>query len=506
MEKIRTLLTFLTRHKIKAQSIVPPNENGSNSKLSQLIDLATNQKNYDERNISLMLYSKEKDGRFAKLKFDLKQKLLSSLLLIDFKKNNYNKFNTTYCNCYRDWLICHFMIRLGLRKIGIAELKKVMQKAKLCGLTTIELEGQRYICSHHSGMWGNYKKLQEASKKLEDIQQKYIAEIKAETYYNELKGYYIKDKSTKEFVYPLCQTYLENLAPYQEQENSINFHFYYHTITAMQVMSINDYPATIEVCKKALQYFENLSLVPNSYLRTFYYQMIVGFTVLRQYKEGKVFVKKCLKLVKHTHNSWFKVHELHLILSLHSKEYQAAWEIYEEVTKHKKFSTLPAYTKEVWSIYRAYLWILIVNQKITLPTTQQALFQPLKLTKFLNDLPQTTKDKAGYNIPIRIVEMISLLHQKKHLELYDKIESLRKYSSRYLSKENTFRSFYFVQMIMTMAKCGFHKSETVEKTTKLLIELDTVPLDLANQAFELEVLPYTHIWGIIMEYLEDCRY
>ena len=111
-------------------------------------------------------------------------------------------------------------------------------------------------------------------------------------------------------------------------------------------------------------------------------------------------------------------------------------------------------------------------------------------------------DKKGVNIPILIIQLLFLLQRKEHGKFIDKCEALNAYSYRHLKKDDTFRSNCFIKMLLLLPKCNFHRIAVERKSKLLRAKLASVPLEIARQSAEIEIVPYEDLWGIVMDMLE----
>lgn len=64
--------------------------------------------------------------------------------------------------------------------------------------------------------------------------------------------------------------------------------------------------------------------------------------------------------------------------------------------------------------------------------------------RFLNDVPIFSKDKRGMNIPILIFHILYLILTKRYNDVIDRIVRIEKYTTRYLKKDDNYRSNCFI--------------------------------------------------------------
>ena len=103
------------------------------------------------------------------------------------------------------------------------------------------------------------------------------------------------------------------------------------------------------------------------------------------------------------------------MLCFHSNQYDKAYIIYKKCRFHPNFKKLSPAARELWLSLEGYVQYLIQIKKIEVPEEERKKF---RLRKFLNEVPLFSKDKRNSNIPILILHMLMLLHQKEYEKVY----------------------------------------------------------------------------------------
>jgi hypothetical protein len=57
-------------------------------------------------------------------------------------------------------------------------------------------------------------------------------------------------------------------------------------------------------------------------------------------------------------------------------------------------------------------------------------------------------------------------------------------------------------MMLKIPHFGFDKEQVVQKSQKIMDQLRAVPLEVANQAVELEIIPFEKLWDYLLESLD----
>ncbi len=225
------------------------------------------------------------------------------------------------------------------------------------------------------------------------------------------------------------------------------------------------------------------------------------YTSLKEFEKGKEAAEKCLALIDKQEYNWFSVQETYINLCLHTQNYQQAYDILCVVTSSKNYTSLPNLHKEAISLLEAYINFLIKIGKIDTSLSKYTL-RRFRVSKFLNEVPFFSLDKRGQNIPILIIQLLFMLHQKKYDMVWDRVEALNAYCYRYLRKDHTFRSNCFIKMLLLLPKAGFHKERVIRRAKPLYHRLESVPVKI----IAMEIIPYETLWEHIIELLENKIY
>ena len=103
------------------------------------------------------------------------------------------------------------------------------------------------------------------------------------------------------------------------------------------------------------------------------------------------------------------------------------------------------------------------------------------------------------NINILILQILFLLQKVQKGKIVDRIDALKVYTQRYLKKDETFRSNCFIEMLITLPACGFNSIGINRKAQPFWDKLQSVPIEKAQQDFDVEVVPYEELWTVTMK-------
>ncbi len=326
-----------------------------------------------------------------------------------------------------------------------------------------------------------------------------LLEEKALICFNIVKIPSVKKKGLQRGNSALAQQFLAEFEPFVGQAASHNFHLYYYSLLANRHGFDANYEKASQVHQEAIAYFENRSYPCNSALNIFYYLEIANCVYLGQYERGRRYFDRALELALPGNVNWYNTLEFGFYLRMHEQDYTGAAEVFQLATRHKRFTVLRDAQRETWHILGAYLYIMHKLMDIYMP---EGMAPKVKSSKFRNDIKDFSHDKLGMNIAILAAEVLLNFVEEKDNELWDRIAALEKYRDRYLrSQEDTHRSQLFIKILSILSKYHYDRDKFLEKAGPYLAEMRSSPLQLSNQAYELEIVPYEHLVHAIAAHL-----
>lgn len=473
----------------------------------RLYDLVAEGKVNTDEEAMAELYPGEQRSNvsYLRIRKALRDYLVRMLLVIDLNLPHYSSRQKAYFDCHKEWAAIKMLVGKNAHRATLAVAADLLRTALRFDLTDLALDVTRSLRLYYGSIEGDLKKYEQYGKQVRRLEEVFRYENLAEEYYTELVIRFVNDKSTKKDVAQQARLYFAQLEKALEQYDSYRLHFTGRLIEIMIYTSINDYKKTIEVCDKAIRFFEAKSYEAKIPLQAFLYQEMVCYVQLRDYARGRVAAARGLKLLENGSFNWFKYQELLLILSLHAREYQDAYDIYKVTIQHRRFNGLPGGIKQTWKIFEAYLFYLIEVNRIK-PPAGDKIISRIRIMRFLNDVPIFARDRRGLNIPILIFHILYLVLTKRHDEVVDRMEAIEKYTSRYLKKDDNYRSNCFIKMLLQIADAGFHKAAVARHAEKYVKMLARVPLDFANQSHDIELIPYEDLWQMALDSLDNTIY
>ncbi len=497
MEKLIELSKLVSKEKTKRVNIIGQEKKGNSSLTRKLYDgiirgIITNDKEAGE-----FLYGPNFDqNTYVRTKYRLEEKLINSLFFINLNEPHFTDFQKNYYKCHKDAAAVKFLIGKSAREAGVALAEKTIRLAIKYEFTELILDLGRILKKHfrifnpHKEKANFYINLVGYHKKVLDY------ELLAEDFREEISSQFSPSRANQAFQRDKVSKYEIILRDRIKEFSSYKLLLNYYQIASFKYRITNNHEEVIRVCQEALHYFEKVtnknSIGP---IAVFSIDILFSCVISRNYDLGNQIFKKVNQILPEGSINWFSSLEGYILLCFHTKKYLETYEIQKLATNHKKYPVLPKQYSEIWKVYNAYCHFLIENNKLTLPEKSN---RPFRIGKFLNEVPQFSKDKKGINISILIIHVLFLLQRKKRDAIVERIEALKQYSYRYLIKDETLRSNCFIKMLAKMVKANFHKNATIRTTKRLHQRLRETPSATKGQSQYLEIVPYEELWDIIL--------
>ncbi|MCB0554122.1 MAG: hypothetical protein KDD02_11265 [Phaeodactylibacter sp.] len=495
---------IINKNKIRPAKLVRYPFKGS-SKLGALYEgIIEGNFNTDEQAME-NLYGSENKSAYRKLKSTLRNRLLNTLFFIDVKEASYNSYQKAYYECYRDWAAIKILLGKSARNSAVTLALKVLRYAEKYEFSSLCRDLSDMLRFHYGAIEGDFKKYEEFDKIYQSHTIATEYENLAKELYLKLVIHFVNGRSVKEEIHQQAKEAYAQLEEVLKNCYTHDLHLYAFLIKLIIYTSINDHVKTVDVCQQAIVFFSGKGFEAQVPLQIFYYQKMACYLQLRQFEKGKETAEFCLDLMEEGSYNWFKYLELYFILSMHTAQYRQAYLVFVQASGHSRFKFLPENVRELWRIYEAYVHYLKVLGEFK-PGRKDPRLNKFRLGRFLNQTTIYSKDKEGLNISILVVQILFFILKKDYGKAGDHIQAIEQYCQRYLKKGETYRSSCFIKMLLQIPKANYHKAAVTRKAAKYLAKLKEVPIEVAGQSYEVEILPYEALWKMAMRSLENTFY
>lgn len=507
METLKELIGIATKTKVDNIEILGiPRE--KNTKAYQLYEGIVKGIFTTDDEAALFFYGKGAEHQsYLNLKYQLRKKLLNTILLIDSTPENFKEYQRLQYSVQKKWAAINILLFQKAYTASIPLIKILLQQSLKVEMTDISIEILRNLRYYY----GIHKKDEDLFNQYDLLLNKQLTlrtkELLVEGLYLRLTANYIDQKHSKGDLIDLSSEYTKKIKGFVDTESgsTSKILLYSGLIEITSHLNTYDFQAVIRVCDLVLPKLLSKSLVKTPAVIAFLSQKIVCLTQLKEYGRGKAAIAELFQYLGEGNFNWFKGQEMKMYLLMHTKNYQEAFEVYNEVSAHRQFKkVLSQANQETWKIFKAYLHLLKELAIIEIPATDKN-FKNFRIQRFLNDVPVFSKDKQGANIAILVIQIVFSIQQKKYDRMIDRAEAIAKYATRHIKKDDNFRSNIFIKILLELPKAAFHKAGVERGVEKYWKRLSEVPLEVASQTHSIEVIPYEDLWPLVLGMLENVR-
>ena len=454
-------------------------------------------------------YSSKGDKGFRRLKENLKDRLLTTILFLEGDQVSSSEKIQKIQKLNRLFAISEVLRHKGSNSMHLEVTKDALSLA-------IEVENLLLIMYLSNTLRGYYyqrpsdkKEFDKYSKLFEDSWSAFQVQTELQNDYLLLssslvnqKGYKVSEVNRVKGLYSKHKNHIENY-------NHLMINVYARTIEIYSKTIEHDWEGGIIASNSALEYLDTKAKNGDEFRTPFGNQKASCLLMLGKYEEAIVTLNNLIIHIGEGKPSWFKNREIAAVTNIYAGKYQDCWDLVQMVLNHERFMVIPEVDQETWRLYFGYLHFIgkVENKPYWEKDDQSA--SRFRLSRLLNEMPNYTQDKRGGNIPLLILQVLFLLSDLKDNKdnfdiICNKIDAIKKYSSRNLDdKSEHFRSDCFIHLLGLLPK-HLHDPKTLIKTAHpTLHRMSTVQAEVVDNSFEVEVVPYERQWAWIMYYVEQ---
>lgn len=502
LDHLKELTYIVNKNKIKRIDLLSLHKDAT-TKINQFYQLlSSNQVSTDDEAYEQLFEGKSSKAVYRSLKVALRRKLMNTIFFIDTYHNNYSDRQIAFYEIQKEYAAIQILLAKNARKSSVDMLVKLLKKAVSYEFTDIVKASARILCLHYGTREGVEKKYRHYQEIWEQYDLYERLECKAERYYTELVLFHNNNKAAKLELQQKAIAYFKELQKDRINCSSYKFYFFSVLVELIQYSCVNDYYTTIPICDEIIAFFEAKPYTANTPIQICLHHQLVAYMQAKDYENGEQIALKSRALIEPGSFNWFKNLEYIFLLAMHTANYQSAYHTFSAAVKHKRFKFLPQAISEMWTLYQAYLHLLIDQEKIELDENDKTFSTNFRLNRFLNNMPTYSKDKQGVNIAVLIVQILFYIQKRKYATAIDRIEAIEKYCSRYLFKEDTIRSYYFIKLLLTIPKSSFHKTAVIRHAKGNLKKMNDIGTEPSLQYHKIEILPYEVLWEIALSMLD----
>jgi len=500
MEYLKELVSIVNRIKTQRIKVITRGRAQKGKKLRLLYDgIAKNKFKTDEEAATFIYGENYNPTNYTTLKNELVNRLLNSLFFINLSEDKYSSFQRAYIDVEKQRAIIKLLTGRSSQKTSIYFAEKLIIKSLKYQFTEVSLEMARILRKYYRTVGNDKKKANKYNLILDEQYEILGKEIMIEGLYETLIQGLKNKRSVQNDLAEKGKEYAIKVRDIFPKLESHKLGYYAHMIFVLVEELSNNFQGVEITCKEAIKYQEQRSnLISRERILVFYIKLLAAYIPLQKFKEGEIVTNKILSSIKVGGINWFLTLEHYFLLSMHTGNYEKASEILEQATSHVSFKKLSPYYREMWLVYEAYIEYL--RQANLLPKLHKRNF---RVARFVNQVPNFSRDKTGTNISILVIQVLLLIAQGKETKVIDRVEALRTYVYAHLRNDGSLRSNCFIKMLLKMTESNFHRNGTIRKTKILRKKLNEAKVGTKGYSNYIEIISYEILWEISLRFLSN---
>lgn len=502
MKHLLEISKIVTKKKVRKIEIFDDHSlRQKNSKFNEFYELLMNGALNNDKEAAAKLYgSTPTDDKYRQLKSRFKKRILNTLFFLDINQASSSNYDRAYYSCHKDWTLVKILLSNKASGTAAQLAKSILGTALKFEFSDIIVSASRILRTH--AMSQEDEKLYEEYNSLCEKHQLILkAEIESDELYERTilnsKKSTAKAPNKIELIQSYCDRLLELANTFASPIILYNQFMVFATLHEIQ----EDYNNVCLICTSAEQYvIEHPHLYRENKLAQIALKKLLAFVHLQNFEEGKIQAEEYLKIFE-KNSAWLQFYEYYLLLAIHCKEYTAAHAIFERAYEDKRFKKISSEDQDKWNAFEVYLCLLLwIETKEGLEKPKR--YKQFKVKRFLEEPIIFPKNRRIFTVILVIAQIAFLLQDSRLGEAFERVERLKGYSTRLLKQEEHYRITQFVRLLQQLAKAHFDY-EKIGAHQKYVDRLIEAPIKYRNSANELEIIPYHHLWDIILTITED---
>lgn len=445
-----------------------------------------------------------KGFKYNMLKERFKDKLYTNVLFVQPRKRDTRSYAHNAYYCHKYYIVAKLLLMIVAKNAGRNLMRKVLLRAQTYQVYEIALLAAIAL-RRQTLEQGNRKDFNIYVALNKNILALMQAENEAEEQNDALMMYFTTSYAARPELIEQAKkncTYINKLKNIYNTYN-LNQAYFHSQIFLFDLQ--NNYTATLAACNSFESY---LLSQPNFYSPVRHGNLIIqklnSYLYLEKYTEGLELAQKSANFHEAKEGNWLALKEMHFLLALRNSDYAQACEVYKEVN-NMLYKNIDQRQKELWYFFSGYLWLCLSSDNLI--GLRNEVFNKLKdfkLSKLLNEVPLYTKDKEGLNLSLGILQLALLLQGKEFDRVVDKIEHIKTYIHKYISRKSGARDHVMLKLALLLPKYNFEADVLEKKALPHLEKLKT--LTSREQTYNrthIEVIPYHLLWKIILRDLKS---
>ena len=502
MNYLKELAVFISRNKIKQTNTMFPGGTNRKSKIFQLYQGIVDDQIKNDEDIQATFFG-DTDYQVTytnRLKRKLRDRLMNTVFLIDLNQPQYTDFQKAYITCQKNLAAIQILGSQYVQKSAIEIAKNTLRQSRYYGFTEITLSIARYLHLYYGTVLRDQKKMTYYRDLIIEQGKVLQYELKAETYFMELNLALFKKAMADDNYLQHAIDYSDELWPLLGEIKTPKFNIFVFLFTLKYHELRGDFSKMVNISNEAISFYQQNPQIANINTRyVFPLNKIVAHTQLREFHHAETTAIQAMQQVTEGTGPWFSLAHYLMTNYYHSEQFEKAIDLLIQMKAKKNFKKMTGSTREQFRFHEAFLFFFTQ----TISIDDKNLFGgKFKVQKFLNEVPASSRDKQGANTTIIVLQILVCLVQNRYDDIIKRSDALKTYTSRYLKKDENFRSNCFIKMLLQLPAANFHRNGVERKAQRYQKELLKQPINLFRNGAEHEYMPYEVLWKYVLQNLD----
>jgi hypothetical protein len=501
MKSLETSLHFLIDN-ISAKRLADFKKSLLGDELSLLEGILTQGYKSDTEAATQLFQLKSNSVQYQKTKKFLQKKINEQTLFVEPAIKNHPKIYSLAIEQSTIEALIRVYDVFNKRDLNVPLIEKNFPTAYKYFLHTAIIAMCQKMVSFHGLVEHNPKRLSYYSKIYLESINDYRLECLSDLYYQAINTQFGKTQSVNKVkMMAEIEGYVNELNPYENRVRSQKFHLNYYGLQMVYHHIQNDYNSVVAICDKMTNYLKTLPFKSIGPMKQTLKRKAVHLIMLGRYDEALITLNEALPMEMVGSSYWVNCQYLFLLVYIYKKEYCLADQYLQTLLENKMYRSVKSVFKPLISLLNVYLYLFKLMNVIP----NNLIDDRSEVKKYMKEHVNYTKDKSGMNIPVIIAQLFEAIILKNDADILDRIEALKKYSSRYITKKNGIRSNCFMNMLIEVVKHNYHLVAIERHCRKYYTKLVANPKISTEEAAEIELIPYEDLWAILMDFLLSKR-
>ncbi|WP_345162813.1 hypothetical protein [Nibribacter koreensis] len=490
MEELKKLVQIIQKRGASDSQLLNFKLKRPNKEYSLFEGLASGLITNEEDAISLLYPNETSTSAFKMVKSRLRKKLMNQLFFLEFQGNSIKSSHTLEQECLAKLYQARVLVNSGAYDLALPLLRQVLSTAYDFDFNDIASLTLRSLMHAYANL-GERSLFYKVNNQLQELVPKLSADQESERLFLESKVELNHSISSRKNHLVNVEVVLKRLEGLWMEAQSYNTFDFYYLLSIWAKELSGDFNKIVELTNASEELLQSKKVNPERFDHR-YNKFIQVYAHLRAKKleEGIRLASLYESSFNPSSNNWFAFMENYTLLALHAKQYKIAHTLLHKVLTNPFIKKITKMAQERWSLFEAYLNLVAPQED-----------KPFKWKSLTQNVPSYSKDKEGFNVAILILQVLYYVDMMDTEALEYRMEALKKYAHKHFKDSFSERSRIFFKLLNLVVKADFDYIVAQKKGESLYHKLQNT--NPPGDAYaEIEIVPYEHLWELIIKRLQ----